>query len=98
MNSLTLAMENDVYRGTRGVSKNSDAGFRPAFLDKLTGRIELAKQRDGTSAPCHFISWLPREWAAGFNDDGSIKNLKNSIISGFESDGVFYTRAEAAEL
>lgn len=98
MNNLTLAMENEVYVGTRGVSENSDAEFRPAFLSELTGRIELAKQRDGAHAPCHFISRLPREWAAEFNDDGSIKNLKNSIISGFEIDGVFYTRDEAAEL
>lgn len=35
---------------------------------------------------------------AAFNDDGSIKDLKHSIISGFESHGVFYTRDEVAEL
>lgn len=98
MNNSTLVMENDVYRGTRGISENSGPGFRAAFLDKLTGDIELARQKDGMPAPFHLISWLPNDWAAGFNDDGSIKDLKHSIISGFESHGVFYTRDEVAEL
>ena len=98
MNISTLVMENDVYRGTRGVSENSDPGFKAAFLDKLTGDIELARQKDGSPAPFHLISWLPNKWATGYNNDGSIKELKHSIISGFESNGVFYTRDEVAEL
>lgn len=98
MNSFTLEMENRVFRDTRGISQNADVGFSPAFLDKTTGQIELAKRKDGLPATFHCISWLPHEWATSYNDDGAIETLKPGVISGFECEGVFYTRNEVAQL
>ena len=98
MNSFTLEMENRVFRATRGISQNADVEFRPAFLDKTTGRIELARLADGQPATIHCISRLPHEWATSYNDNGAIETLKPGVISGFECEGVFYTRDELAEL
>lgn len=99
MNNRTLQTENLVYAGTRGISQNNRAsGFKPAFLDKSTGRIEIAKLKNGQRAPVHIISWLPEEWASRFDDEGLVLNLRPGIIAGFERDGCFYTRDQAAEL
>ena len=98
MNSFTLEMENREFQGTKGISQNTDVGFSPAFLDKTTGQIELARFKNGKPATFHCISWLPDEWATSFNEQGAIDSLKPGVISGFESDGVFYTRNEVAEL
>ena len=98
MNRFTLAAENQTFRGTRGVSQNAGHQFQPAFLDKGTGRVELARLKNGSPATCHLISWLPKEWATTINTDGTVEMLKPGIISGFESDGVFFTRDQVAEL
>jgi len=98
MNSFTLEMENRVFQGTRGISQNADVGFRPAFLDKASGRIELARRKDGQPATFHCIGWLPHEWATAYNGNGAIETLKPGVISGFECEGVFYTRNEVVEL
>ena len=98
MNHHMLQSEHQRYSGTHGISSASPSGFHPAFLDKQTGEIELARQEDGTPASCHMIDWLPREWASQVSADGRVCNLKGSVIAGFECEGVFYTRAEAAEL
>lgn len=99
MDVVTLRAENQRYGGTRGVSrKNRDDGFKPAFLDKNTGRIELARLRDGMPAPVHLISWLPREWAVAVDSDGAVLSLIPSVISGFARDEAFYTRKEVAEM
>ncbi len=99
MDSRTLQIENDDFAGSRGVSKNnSQFGFRPAFLDRKTGRVELARLKDGSPAMMHTIRWLPADWAETRNTDGSILSLRTGIISGFVNGGAFYTREEAAEL
>jgi len=99
MDVVTLKRENRAFRGTRGVSENNrSSGFHPAFLDKKTGRVEVARFSDGRPAPVHVISYLPREWATSIDTDGSVLRLKAGIISGFVRDNVFYTRHEAAEL
>jgi hypothetical protein len=99
MNSHTLELENEVFAGTRGISENNrNLGFLPAFLDKTTGRIELARLECGDPAMIHIIQWLPTEWAAEMREDGSVQQLKPQIISGFVSEGIFYTREEVAEL
>jgi hypothetical protein len=99
MDIHTLQQENQVFRGTAGISRNNaDQGFRPGFLHKQTGRVELARDEHGDPATLHMIGWLPREWAATTAPDGQIRSLVSGIIAGFVLDGVFYTREEAAEL
>tara|TARA_R110002072_G_scaffold1780_5_gene14661 strand:- start:4819 stop:5118 length:300 start_codon:yes stop_codon:yes gene_type:complete len=99
MNKHTLHYENLAFAGTRGVSENNTrSGFRPAFLDKTTGCIELARLANGKPAAMHLICWLPRDWGSCFDEDGSIESLKAGVVAGFELDGVFYTRDEVAEL
>ena len=97
MNNQTLRMENLAFGGTRGVSENNvDHGFKPAFMDERTGRVEIARTRVGLPATCHLIDWLPRDWARSINDAGRITSLRPEIVSGFVRDGTFYTREEAA--
>ncbi|XOV85803.1 MAG: hypothetical protein ACFHX7_12520 [Pseudomonadota bacterium] len=99
MDVVTLRQENKAFRGTRGVSRNNrNEGFKPAFLDKKTGRIEVARLADGAPAPMHVISWLPREWAVAVDRDGAVLSLIPTVIAGFVRDDVFYTREEVAEL
>ncbi len=99
MNVLTLVKENEQFQGTRGVSGNNrELGFEPAFLNKETGQIEIARLRNGRPARMHLISWLPPEWATDVDDQGVVVSLIPCVIAGFTRDGVFYTRTEAAEL
>ncbi len=99
MDNQTLHLENLAYAGTRGISQNNSvSGFKPAFLNKSTGRIEIARLKNGRQAPMHIISWLPKKWASCFDEDGLVLKLRPGIIAGFERDGCFYTRDQAAEL
>lgn len=66
----------------------------PAFLDKRTGRIELARTRVGLPASTHLIDWLPREWAKSITDNGRISCLRPEIIPGYIRDGIFYPQEE----
>ena len=97
MDRNTLLKENIEFSGTNGVSTvNKEANFVPAFRDEATGRIEIAKFRNGLAAPMHLICGLPEEWATDHDDRGSINRVKSSIIAGFLRHGVFYTRQQAA--
>ena len=99
MDNQTLCSENLVFADTNGISQNNRAlNFRPAFMDSSTGRIEIAKLKDGEQAPVHLINWLPEEWATCFDDNGLVLRLKPGITAGFERNGRFYTRDEAAKL
>ncbi len=94
-----LRVENEAYAGTGGVSQNNhEARFLPAFRDKDTGRVEVARLEDGQPAPMHILSGLPDEWVTGRDEQGCIVAVRDSIIAGFVRDGVFYTREEAAVL
>jgi hypothetical protein len=98
MNEQTLRHENLAFTGTRGVSQNnSRSGFKPAFLNRNSGRVEISKMEGGYPAPIHLIDWLPEEWAASIRKDGSIESLVPGIISGFSRNGKFYTREETAD-
>ena len=92
MNKLTLIAQNRQFEGTRGTSQYAGPTFRPAFLDKHTGRVEIARYFGGKPAPVHVISGLPRAWAEQLDESGAVAALRDGIIAGFESDGVFYTR------
>ena len=99
MDSHTLQYENLAFGGTKGVSENnSHEGFKPAFLNKATGRVEVARLKNRRAASMHIISWLPREWAATVDKAGLVLSLKPGIIAGFVQNGVFYTRKEAVDL
>ncbi len=99
MDRHTLHRENLAFAGTGGVSEHASvSGFSPAFLDKHSGRVEIARMRGGQPAPVHLIDWLPREWASVIGTDGSVVSLRDGIIAGFVKDGVFLTREQAAEL
>ena len=99
MDNRNLQLENLAFAGTAGVSRNNRAsGFTPAFLDKKTGVIEIARLENGQPSPTHIISWLPSSWASKLASDGSVESLKPGVIAGFVRDGVFYTREQTAEL
>lgn len=95
MDQQALRRENLAFRGTMGVSQNNTyAGFVPAFREDSTGRVELARFRNGNPAPFHLIEGLPREWAVSRAMDGSITAIKPGVTAGFVRNARFYTRDE----
>lgn len=94
-----LVRENRAYQGTGGVStENRCAGFRPAFLDSTTGTIYLSRNPDGSLACFHRLDGLPDAVVASREPSGRIVCLKTCVVAGFERDGRFYSRDEAAAL
>jgi hypothetical protein len=94
-----LVRENRIYQGTGGVSAhNRCAGFRPAFLDRATGQIYLSCNPDGSLAVFHRLDGLPDDAVAERDSKGRITALKKTIEAGFERDGRFFSRDEAAAL
>jgi hypothetical protein len=93
----TLQRENDVYRGSGGISQeNRGVGFRPAFLDTRTLSIHPSRFADGRPAPFHSIDGLPDALVLERDPGGRVVAAHPSVVSGFERDGRFYTRDEAA--
>jgi hypothetical protein len=91
-----LATEKARYFGTAGCSAgNRGCGFRPAFLDRETGRIYLSTFADGRPAPVHLLDGLPPALVLVRTPGRSVYAVKGSVISGFVRDGHFYTREEA---
>jgi hypothetical protein len=98
MNRQSLLDQNANFKGTMGVSlKNSSCGFIPAFRDGSTGRVELARFRNGEVAPMHLIAGLPVDWATTFDEDGDVASVKSTIVAGFVRDEQFFTRDEACD-
>lgn len=96
MDQRAIRRENHAYRGTMGASQeNFSAGFRPAFRDTATGRVEYARFQSGHVAPVHLIEGLPRDWAISVSPDGQVMDIKDGIIAGFIKDDRFFTRDEA---
>lgn len=94
---VQLARQNASFCGTGGVSLNSrSAGFRPAFIDKATGAVYLSCNPDGSCAPFHRLDGLPPELVEARDPTGRVIAVKPSIEAGFERDGRFFSRAEAA--
>ena len=99
MDMQTLHRQNLAFAGTAGVSENNrKQGFIPAFLNKHTGQVEVARCREGGPASMHLISYLPAAWAERTDAEGRVLALKSGVIAGFVQNGVFYTRDETAEL
>lgn len=97
MTGERLRQENLMYRGTGGVSRhNAGRGFRPAFCDLESGRVELSCFEAGVPAPIHLLCGLPEEWVESRDIDGQVVGVKQSVIAGFLREGRFYTREEAS--
>ena len=87
------------YRGTGGVSaENSEYGFRPAFLDRDSGRIHLSCDADGNPVSFHVFDGLPLECIVERDSEGRPCAVKASVIVGFVREGYFFTREQAAQL
>lgn len=99
MDREVLIRENVEYAGTNGVSTvNQKFQFRPAFKDLETGRVEIARFRNGNIAPMHLICGLPEEWAIEHDESGSICRVKKSVEAGFVREGNYFNRDEAMAL
>ncbi len=93
----SLQRQNQAFQGTAGVSaQGRDCGFIPAFMDRDTGRIYLARFADGRLAPMHLLDGLPRDLVERRDEAGKAVAIKPSVIAGFVLYGKFYTREQAA--
>ncbi len=98
LSRAVLQQENRHFNGTGGVSGNNRSlGFRPAFLDTLSGRVYLSCFADGRPAPMHLLDGLPTSLMAHGSNQGCGKMIRATVISGFVRDEHFYTRQQAAE-
>jgi len=96
--TAALEKENRVFSGTPGVSReNRGSGFRPAFCDTESGRMELSRFTNGLLAPVHLFEGLPESWIVARDANAGVTAVKRSVVAGFERDGCFYTRKQAAE-
>ena len=99
MNSEILRQENKRYENTCAISQNSGTlGFRPAFKDEGTGYIHISCFADGRPAPIHLLDGLPEQLVEERDPSGHVVRAKATIVSGFELQGRFYSREEAALL
>jgi hypothetical protein len=96
LSEAVLKQENAAHAGTGGRSEgNRGLGFRPAFLDFATQTIYLSRFADGRIAPFHLLDGLPDAVVADRLASGRVTATKATLISGFERNGYFYTRAAA---
>jgi hypothetical protein len=95
LSRAALRQENIRFDGTGGISRNSrSVGFRPAFLDTLSGRTYISRFPNGAPAPVHLLEGLPAELVV--SREGQALRIRATVISGFVLDGRFYTRDQAA--
>lgn len=94
-----LVSEKAAYRNTGGVSEcNHAEGFRPAFMDLETGIVYPSVNPDGTEACCHRVDTLPEALVLSHRADGRVEAIKGSVVAGFQRNGRFFTRDEAARI
>lgn len=94
-----LVSEKAAYRNTGGVSEcNRAEGFRPAFMDMESGMVYPSRNPDGSDAPCHRIDTLPDALVLSRRADGCVDSIKGSVVAGFQRNGRFFTRDEAARM
>jgi hypothetical protein len=97
MNGALLKQENGEHAGTGGRSQeNKGLGVHPAFLDTTTCTVYRSRFADGRPAPFHMLDGLPDELIVARSASGRVVAAKGSLVSGFERNGFFYTRAAAA--
>ena len=94
-----LSRENCLYAGTAGLSDaNRSEGFKPAFLDRDTGRIYRSRFRDGSPAAFHLLDGLPKTLVVRRSTSGRALAVKGTLVAGFLRRGRFYTRDAACRL
>lgn len=92
-----LRLENAAFSGTGGVSQNNrGTGFRPAYRNIRTGQTVVSRFADGSLAPIHVLDGVPKDWVIARGEDGSVRRVLATIVSGFLYRGRFYTREAAA--
>ncbi|WP_123401475.1 hypothetical protein [Inmirania thermothiophila] len=93
-----LARESRRYAGSCGTSERAaGAGLRPAFRDRDTGEVFLARFADGRPAPLHILDGLPARYVTRRDARGCVLAVTAAIEAGFvDALGFFLTRAEAA--
>lgn len=97
LNAETLRQENISFQNSGGISQNNHSrGFRPAFLDTLSGKTYLARFADGRPAPFHLLDGLPATLIDDTVAPGTGRNIRKTVISGFVLEQRFYTRDQAA--
>lgn len=94
-----LRRQNQIYRGTGGVSAGNRAqGFTPAFLDTQTGIVYRACFADGRPAPMHLLEGLPPALVVERDPRGRAIAVQASVMAGFVRGARFFTREQAAAL
>jgi hypothetical protein len=97
LNAEVLHRENAIYQGTGGISQsNRSRGFLPAFMDTLSDKTYLSRFTDGRLAPIHLLEGLPEELVTNSGAPGNGRSIKNTVISGFVLNQIFYTRTQAS--
>ncbi len=92
----SLRDENVLYASTCGVSQNNQSrGYKPAYLNTITGVYMISRFANGSPAPVHVLDGLPESWIEERDQDGHVTKTCPGIVSGFLRDGHFYTREEA---
>ena len=98
MTQDVLKVENQLFWGTGGRSEeNRSCGFLPAFMYTQTRVVYPSRFADGRPAPFHLLDGLPDEVVMVRHGSGRVASVKPSVVSGFLSNGRFFTRDEAAQ-
>jgi len=93
----SLALENEYCADTFGVSKKCrGAGYLPAFRDRVTGETHLSAFEDGSPAAVHILDGLPAHWVVSRDGADHVTAIRETVVSGFVRDGIFFTREEIA--
>jgi hypothetical protein len=77
-------------REARGLS------FRPAFMDRRSGKVLPSCFGNGMPAPIHLLDGLPEHWVRARDSAGRPTEVNPWVVAGFVRDGRFYTRRQAA--
>lgn len=97
MTEKVLQHENVVHAESGGRSQSNAAfGFAPAFFDFSTVTVYPSRFASGQPAPFHILDGLPDEVVVDRAPTGRVLSAKPTLISGFERNGYFFTRAAAA--
>lgn len=97
LTTVSLWRENAAFRGTGGVSaENRSLAFVPAFIDMETGAVHRSRFADGSNAPFHVLDGLPENLVLSRNALGEVGAVKSTVVAGFEREGCFFTREQAA--
>lgn len=99
MTQERLELETELYEDSGATSTHCRPfGFRPAFYDTTTRLIHLSRFADGRLAPIHLLDGLPDQVVVSRDATGRIESVSDTIVSGFEMYGRFYTRDEVSNM